>query len=48
MNHPRTRRFIEPPQPAAETALPSGDVTEGVVRIGETVRRPHQPTSFDP
>jgi hypothetical protein len=26
-------------------ALPSGDVTEGVVRIGTTVRRPHQPTS---
>jgi Ser/Thr protein kinase RdoA (MazF antagonist) len=28
-----------------EIALPSGDVTEGVVRIGDTVRRPHQPTS---
>jgi hypothetical protein len=25
--------------------LPRGDVTEGVVRIGDTVRRPHQPTS---
>lgn len=25
--------------------LPSGDVTEGVVRVGETVRRPHQDTS---
>lgn len=28
-----------------EIALPAGDVTEGVVRIGGTVRRPHQPTS---
>jgi hypothetical protein len=28
-----------------EIALPSGDVTEGVVRIGDTVRRPRQPTS---
>ena len=25
--------------------LPAGDVTEGVVRIGDTVRRPHQPSS---
>jgi hypothetical protein len=28
-----------------EVALPRGDVTEGVVRIGDTVRRPHQATS---
>ena len=28
-----------------EIELPKGDVTEGVVRIGDTVRRPHQPTS---
>ncbi|WP_035769563.1 phosphotransferase [Arthrobacter castelli] len=42
----RTRRFIEPTQPAARAELPSGDVTDGVVRIGNTVRRPHQPTSF--
>lgn len=28
-----------------EFELPRGDVTEGVVRIGDTVRRPHQPTS---
>jgi hypothetical protein len=28
-----------------EIALPAGDVTEGVVRIGDTVRRPHQDTS---
>jgi Ser/Thr protein kinase RdoA (MazF antagonist) len=26
--------------------LPKGDVTDGVVRIGTTVRRPHQPTSL--
>ena len=28
-----------------EIVLPAGDVTEGVVRIGDTVRRPHQATS---
>jgi hypothetical protein len=28
-----------------EIALPAGDVTVGVVRIGDTVRRPHQPSS---
>jgi hypothetical protein len=28
-----------------EIVLPAGDVTEGVVRIGDTVRRPHQRTS---
>ena len=28
-----------------ELALPQGDVTEGVVRVGDTVRRPHQCTS---
>jgi hypothetical protein len=28
-----------------EIALPAGDVTEGVVRIGDTVRRPHQESS---
>src|SRR4051794_39073067 len=28
-----------------EVALPKGDVTEGVVRVGDTVRRPHQPQS---
>lgn len=28
-----------------ELALPAGDVTVGVVRIGDTVRRPHQPAS---
>lgn len=29
-----------------EIELPKGDVTEGVVRIGDTVRRPHQPQSL--
>lgn len=28
-----------------EVALPKGDVTEGVVRVGDTVRRPRQDTS---
>jgi aminoglycoside phosphotransferase (APT) family kinase protein len=28
-----------------EIALPRGDVTEGVVRVGDTVRRPHSATS---
>lgn len=28
-----------------EIALPKGDVTEGVVRVGDTVRRPHQQIS---
>lgn len=28
-----------------EIELPAGDVTVGVVRVGDTVRRPHQPTS---
>ena len=27
-------------------ALPAGDVTPGVVRVGDTVRRPHQPQSL--
>jgi phosphotransferase family enzyme len=36
-----TRSFPDGP----EIALPRGDVTEGVVRIGDTVRRPHQETS---
>lgn len=26
--------------------LPAGDVTDGVVRVGDTVRRPHQPQSL--
>lgn len=40
MSHP----FADDPD-AEEVQLPRGDVTEGVVRIGGTVRRPHQPQS---
>lgn len=40
---PRSRRFTGT-GPAIE--LPRGDVTEGVVRIGDTVRRPHQEQSW--
>jgi Ser/Thr protein kinase RdoA (MazF antagonist) len=46
---PRDRRYAEPSDAACalrEIELPRGDVTEGLVRIGATVRRPHQPTSF--
>ena len=25
--------------------MPAGDVTDGVVRVGGTIRRPHQPQS---
>ncbi|MGH9094047.1 MAG: phosphotransferase [Acidimicrobiales bacterium] len=48
--------FVEPDPPQqrrwtdgadrVEIALPRGHVTEGVVRAGATVRRPHQPTSY--
>jgi hypothetical protein len=31
---------------ATEQELPRGDVTEGVVRVGPTVRRPHHPQSI--
>ncbi|WP_198295511.1 aminoglycoside phosphotransferase family protein [Diaminobutyricimonas sp. LJ205] len=41
----RDRRYIEHGADV-EIELPSGDVTEGVVRVGDTVRRPHQPQSF--
>ncbi len=37
------RRYEGPEGPAVE--LPRGDVTEGVVRVGATVRRPAQPQS---
>lgn len=43
MEPPRTRRFS---QGGAEVELPQGDVTEGVVRVGDTVRRPHQEQSW--
>lgn len=42
---PGLRRY-RGPDTGPQIALPSGDVTEGVVRIGATVRRPHQPTSM--
>ncbi len=38
------RRYRGPAGPEVE--LPKGDVTEGVVRVGDTVRRPHQPQSW--
>lgn len=41
----RHRRYVERGEDA-EIQLPAGDVTEGVVRVGDTVRRPHQPQSF--
>jgi hypothetical protein len=45
---PVLRRYVEPiaAGAAVEVELPRGDVTEGVVRIGGTVRRPHQPQSY--
>jgi hypothetical protein len=36
------RDYLEPGD-EPEIELPRGDVTEGVVRVGATVRRPHQP-----
>lgn len=42
----RLRRYIDPPGGEPEILLPAGDVTEGVVRVGGTVRRPAQPQSF--
>lgn len=45
MSELRDRRYAgEPNEP--EVRLPAGDVTEGVVRIGDTVRRPHQSQSY--
>lgn len=41
----RDRRYVDDSDPV-EIALPAGDVTEGVVRVGNTVRRPHQPQSY--
>ncbi|MFI6316258.1 phosphotransferase [Nonomuraea sp. NPDC050556] len=32
--------YVEPPESGPEIALVGGDVTEGVVRVGDTVRRP--------
>jgi hypothetical protein len=33
-------RYVEPDGPLTEVPLAGGDVTEGVVRVGDTVRRP--------
>jgi hypothetical protein len=41
----RARRYIDVGS-HDEIELPAGDVTEGVVRVADTVRRPHQPQSF--
>jgi hypothetical protein len=41
------RRYVAAPWWASDVELmPVGDVTEGVVRVGGTIRRPHQPQSF--
>src|SRR4051812_18589494 len=45
---PPLRRYRPDPTGASEVEveLPKGDVTDGVVRVGDTVRRPHQPQSI--
>lgn len=41
------RVYVPAPGEASDVELlPAGDVTEGVVRVGGTVRRPHQPQSL--
>jgi Ser/Thr protein kinase RdoA (MazF antagonist) len=40
------RRHYDRADAGPEIELPKGDVTEGVVRVGGTVRRPHQPQSL--
>lgn len=42
---PAQRRYTGPDD-FPEIQLPAGDVTDGVVRVGDTVRRPYQPQSF--
>lgn len=43
----KSRRYVPAPGEAYDVeVLPAGDVTEGVVRVGGTVRRPHQPQSL--
>jgi hypothetical protein len=37
--------YVEPPEPHPEIPLVGGDVTEGVVRVGDTVRRPVGPNA---
>jgi hypothetical protein len=46
MAEPALRRYAAPPDEGPEVELPRGDDTEGVVRVGGTVRRPHQPQSL--
>jgi hypothetical protein len=41
----RNRRYVDVGS-HEEIELPAGDVTEGLVRVGDTVRRPHQPQSY--
>ncbi|QNE48417.1 phosphotransferase [Glaciihabitans sp. INWT7] len=41
----RARRYLDDGR-GAVVELPAGDVTVGVIRIGETVRRPHQRQSW--
>jgi hypothetical protein len=43
---PAARRYAGNADEGREIELPRGDVTEGVVRVGGTVRRPHQPQSL--
>jgi Ser/Thr protein kinase RdoA (MazF antagonist) len=43
---PPQRHYAETDADEAEVEMPKGDVTEAVVRVGSTVRRPHQPQSF--
>ena len=45
MSELRDRRHFDDSS-AREIQLPAGDVTEGVVRVGDTVRRPHQSQSY--
>ena len=42
---PEQRTWTDDPS-EPEVELPRGDVTEGVVRVGATVRRPHTPASY--
>ncbi|MCX6498536.1 MAG: phosphotransferase [Arthrobacter sp.] len=41
------RVYVRAPGEASDVEhMPAGDVTEGVVRVGQTIRRPHQPQSL--
>lgn len=42
-----SRRYVPAPGEASDVEpMPAGDVTDGVVRVGGTIRRPHQPQSL--